>query len=149
MKSRSPWPLYAITIASAGYFSFIWLVMLMFDINRTEGRIIFPKTIAAGLILGVIVYLGLIFVILFFDFPTETFLFLAKTALVLACSLVVISNILMVVISKRIAERSGKKFRIHDALSIVLLTIFGFFSLPIVQTRLNKLNTEPAPTVRC
>lgn len=140
MRSRSPWLLYAVTLASAGYFAFAWLVMLMRDINRIERRIVFPTNVIAwGIGLSVAGYLCIIFALLTLDPPPEWLIRLGLFAMILFVALCVVSILLLVFVARCIARASGVKFRYRDALIIIVLSLLWFLSFPIVQRRLNEL----------
>ena len=138
--------MYALTFLSGGLFPFVWLVLLMRDINELEGKRIFRTgPIAALYTVALAVHL-----LLTFGFSqtwatppgTPTYKLVLATGVAFGLLAMLIGSV--VVVARRIAFASGRKFGFVGALTTFILTVPFFVSFPILQSRLNRLRDSPA-----
>jgi hypothetical protein len=141
VKSRSPWLMYAAVWLSGGYFSLVWLVLMMRDVNQMERRSAFPvSAIAVVFLLGLSIFFFLAFG---FSTPgagpqaTSTVRILLIGILGLPLSLA--PFVVLIFVSRYVEKALGCEFRAINAIVLVALSFLMFLSLPVVQRRMNVL----------
>jgi ATP/ADP translocase len=133
--------LYLLVLASGGQFVWIWLLMLMSDVNRSERAPIFPtKTVAVCFVIGIVLHFALLFGPGVGGRTISTvYGHWLPALLVLPIILVVSLLTFLVVIARHASMAIGDSFRTCDAILIVTLTILGAVSFIVVQRQVNRL----------
>jgi hypothetical protein len=135
--------MYLAVLVSGGLFAFVWLVILMRDINQIEGRRVFPvEQLAVVMLLGLATHVFLTFDLVFVwatvrpppDVPTIQLVVIFT----LAFALVLLEYTLIVLTTRHVTRALGAQYHVRDAVITIVLNIW-LLSLVIVQTRLNAL----------
>jgi hypothetical protein len=140
-RTRSPWLLYAAVFASGGIFAWVWVFLLMQDVNRLKRRNVFNTALYFYVFcFGVALYFALIF---WPPLPGTVPPGLSPLRLGLILSvglaLLVFPAVVIVQVNNGITTPLSAKSRSLNAIVIVLLTFLMFISLITVQLRLNEL----------
>ena len=143
MRPRRTWLMYLAVLASGGLFAFVWLVILMRDINEIEGRRVFPvEQLAVVLLLGLAAH-----VVLTFDFvfglltvrpPTAVPTIRLAVMFALAFTLVLLECSLIVLTTRHVTRALGAQYHVRDAVITIVLNIW-LLSFVIAQRRFNAL----------
>jgi hypothetical protein len=133
--------MYAATLATGGLIAFVWIVMLMRDVNQLERRSAFPSTqLAIASCLGLSAFLFLIFAL---PSPATVVPGMSATRLSLIITLGVVLSLYqfvsIVLVSRHVNVALGARFRAIDVVASVLLTLCMLLSLPMTQRRLNNV----------
>lgn len=140
-KARSEWVFYAVLLLSGGFFSFVWLVMMMRDINRLEQRTVFAiRSTVVSLSVLLLLYFGL----LFFrrtldDIGFGSFFSRFVIAFIIAITILVILVIILACVYKHAKIALGMSFNSLDVLVILVLSFLMMLSFVLVQKRMNIL----------
>ena len=143
MRPRRTWLMYLAVLASSGLFAFVWLVILMRDINQIEGRRVFPvEQLAVVMVFGLAALVFLTFDLFFVwatvrpppDVPT----ILLVVTFTLAFALVLLEYSLIVLATRHVTRALGAQYHVRDAVITIVLNIW-FLSFVTVQRRLNAL----------
>jgi len=135
--------MYLAVLASSGLFAFVWLVILMRDINQIEGRRVFPvEQLAVVMVFGlaVLVFLtfDLFFVLATVRPPPDVPTILLVVTFTLAFALVLLEYSLIVLATRHVTRALGAQYHVRDAVITIVLNIW-FLSFVTVQRRLNAL----------
>jgi hypothetical protein len=140
MKSRSEWLCYVLLLFTNGLFAFIWIFLLMRDVNRLAGRRVFP---AGGLLIvlaaGFLIYLA----VLIFPRTLATELALPQgysfaAVFSLAVSFLVFLMTVLILIYRRSKLALGQPFGAIDVLKTIGLSVVMFLSFIMVQQQVNR-----------
>lgn len=141
MKARPEWWLYTALFFSGGFFAWVWIVMLMHDINRYEQRPVFPvKSLAFAFAIGLALHFAFLFVPS--AFPTAI---LAVSGVwvpvlfILPSALVALMIALLVLVCRHAKTSIGVGFGVRDVFAIIGLTLLMMLSFVMVQQRVNVL----------
>jgi len=133
MRILPPWTLYILTLLSGGLFMYVWLHLLMTQVNELEQRAVFPaRAISAAMAIGLTAYLGNIAMIL-----TPHGYFAPLTGL--GSPLGLAPFVLIVLVDRHVRQASGQALSFSTAVATFLLTLDYLISYPLVQQRLNDL----------
>jgi len=143
MRPRRTWLMYLAVLASSGLFAFVWLVILMRDINQIEGRRVFPvEQLAVVMVFGLaaLVFLtfDLFFVLATVRPPPDVPTILLVVTFTLAFALVLLEYSLIVLATRHVTRALGAQYHVRDAVITIVLNIW-FLSFVTVQRRLNAL----------
>jgi hypothetical protein len=140
-RRRSAWLMYGVLLISGGLFAFIWLVMLMRDINSVERRAVFPTSpLAATLFIGLLCYFYLIFgPPAFGTQPGGISTTRLAATVILGVGLNLLYITLLILICRHVKVALGSRFGAIDGIVVVVLTILIGLSLVLVQSQLNIL----------
>lgn len=140
-RTRSEWLLYLLVLASGGQFVWIWLLMLMSDVNRSERAPIFPtKTVAVCFAIGIALHFALLFGPgVGGDTLSAVYGSWLPALFVLPAVLVVSLVTFLVLIARKAKMATGDGFRAWDAVLIVALTVLAALSFVVVQRKVNRL----------
>jgi len=135
--------MYLAVLASSGLFAFVWLVILMRDINQIEGRRVFPvEQLAVVMVFGLaaLVFLtfDLFFVLATVRPPPDVPTILLVVTFTLAFALVLLEYSLIVLATRHVTRALGAQYHVRDAVITIVLNIW-FLSFVTVQRRLNAL----------
>lgn len=141
MKRRSPWLMYVGVLASAGLFAFVWLILLMRDVNQLERRTAFPaKSLTVFLSLGLPAYYLAVFFLPFpVAEPSTTRQVCLALIFVFAIALILLMFISLVRLSLHVTRALGYTSHAMHATLIVVLTLLSLISFVILQRRINIL----------
>lgn len=139
MNARSPWWLYAALVCTSGLFAYIWLILLVRDVNHIKGRSEIPSgPFIAALCAGFLAYLTILFyprtLALTFSVPQQV---LTTLLFVLALFLYLVLVATLVVVYRHTKIVLGVKFGARDVLAVIGLTVLMFVSLIMVQQNMN------------
>jgi hypothetical protein len=138
MTLRSPWLRYMATIVSGGLFLFVWLILLMRDVNQIERRTTFPtRAVTAILLVGVPAYLLLVFSLPSGAPLRHWWIVLLLGVMGLAFNLILF--VYLVRVSLYATRALGYTFHRTHATAMVLLTFTAMLSFVILQYRMNTL----------
>jgi hypothetical protein len=131
--------MYAVLLVTGGQFTWVWLVMLMRDINDMERRSVFPATsLAIASFIGLLIYFSLIF---FPPMPGTLPQGMSSTRLalmfILGVGLLLFQIVLLVQIHRHIKIALESTFNVMDAIFTAALTLLMFLSFVHVQKSLN------------
>ena len=145
MMVKWPWLMFALTFLSGGVLVFVWLVLLMRDINELEGQRIFRTDLVAAVIIiaQAAVLLFFIYEIRMQGFPGGPPVYPFLVAIVVVIGLFALYLGSVVAVARRIAWARGRQFGLVDAFITMILTIY-LLSFPILQSRINRLRDSPA-----
>ena len=141
MRPRSPWWPYVGLILSGGVFGFVWVFLMMRDVNRLERRPVVPlKRLATALGIGLLLYSVLLvapeaMVAIFSSGRTTPIV----AAIVLATTLVVLLIIMLTIVDRYAQVGLGRRYGAIDALAIIGLVFANGVAFIAVQQRLNSL----------
>jgi hypothetical protein len=139
-KLRSPWLLYPLFFFTGGHFGWIWILLLMSDINMIEMRRVFPIRMVA---LGVATYYVLLIAlfILFFlsgaSLSTHAMSIYGFFAVAIGHSMFWIIS--AIVIDRHIYRLRSSTYGFLDGVVTVLFTLLWGVSFIRAQVRINKL----------
>lgn len=139
VKARPEWWLYTALFFSGGFFAWVWIVMLMRDINRCERRSVFPvKSLTFAFAIG----LTLHFLFLFFPtvFPTISLAAPGVWGLILfilPATLVALMSVFLVLVYRHAKISLGAEFGGGDVFAVAGLTLLMMLSFVMVQQRVN------------
>ena len=138
MTLRSPWLRYLAFALSGGLFSFVWLILLMRDVNQIERRNLFPVKSVSGIFLfGIPVYLlAVLFLMWWRVQPPSWAVF---TVVLMGIALELILYVFIVRVSIYVSRASGRSSPRMEAIGIVVLTILAGLSFIVLQRRMNIL----------
>jgi hypothetical protein len=133
--------MYAVVLATGGQFAWVWLFMLMRDINYMERRTVFPTTsLAVASFIGLLIYFSLIFVPpMPGTLPQGTSSTRLALMFILGVGLLVFQIVLLVQIHRHIKIALDSPFNGMDAILTVGLTLLMLLSYVLIQKRLNVL----------
>ena len=143
MRPRRTWLMYLAALASSGLFAFVWLVMLMRDINQIEGRRVFPVeqlvvVMLFGLAAHVFLTFDLVFVLVTVRPPPDVPTIRLIVMFTLAFALVLLECTLIVLTTRHVTRALGAQYHVRDAVITIVLNIW-LLSFVIVQRRMNAL----------
>jgi hypothetical protein len=145
VKRRSPWLLYIGLLVSGGLFVFVWIILLMRDVNQFEERIAFPvKPITMAFISALLIYFISIVSLVIAEHSTAR-----QILLVFIIAIGMTINLLLIVLIARLAlhisTALGHAYPVMFALMSVVLTFLAGLSLVVLQYQMNTLINRLSP----
>ena len=132
--------MYVLVLVTGGLFGFVWLALMMRDVDVVTGRrggwSVLPLTLLGGLA----AHLILLALIISFPPASATREALIVPDILLAAILLLLLFGGAVIIDNKIRLALGLRSSIREALLVVLLTFAMFVSLVFLQRRLNDLS---------
>jgi hypothetical protein len=148
MKKRSSWLWYLASLASSGVAFFVWLYLIMRDVNYAEGRSIFSaKQYKATISIGGALLVLLLTSVFYTSGNTSGArqIFIVATFFV-GLSLNLYLFVMIARVSAYVSRSLGYVAPAAQALLIVLLMFCGGVSLIVLQARTNTLIDSRART---
>ena len=137
--------MYAGLLLTSGLLGFLWLVLMMRDVNAIAGRWLFPTArIAVVFAIMLTAYLGLL--VLLFSQPFDGPIARWNLRAIFALAIVLLSSIFasLVCLARKIAAIQDAEFGLANIIKIVVLTIPFFLSFPVLQRRINAVSRRSA-----
>jgi len=135
--------MYVILVISNGLFGFVWIVLLMRDINRLERRPIFPvKALGIFFALGLLLHFSMLFAPEVFPVGPRSFSSRFAILVTLGTTLLAVLASMLVLVYRRARLDLGMAFHAVDILVVVGLTLLLMMSFVLVQKCVNTLVTR-------
>jgi len=138
MRLRSPWLRYLAFAVSGGLFCFVWLILLMRDVNQIERRKVLPvRMISRIFLFGIPAYFLVIFYWMWLRQRPPSWAFVSIASMGIALDLILL--VFIVRVSLYVSRALGRSSACMDAAGIVVLTILAGLSFIVLQRRMNIL----------
>src|SRR5262250_258154 len=124
MRLRSPWLRYLAFAVSGGLFGFVWLILLMRDVNQIERRNVLPAGMISRIFLfGIPAYLLVVFYWMWLRVRPPSWAFFSIASMGIALDLILFVFIMRV--SLYVSRALGRSSPRMDAAGIVALTVLA------------------------